>query len=317
MTSIVPPANGGVPGYPKKKAQQTRKKQEESSQTRILLIVMKDLRGKPMVNDVWGMMSQFGKVEKVSIFNKEANDQVLVQFEKHECAATAMAHMNGKEVEIEAEFGGTISCKLAIVPSTNNTLRFKREDNRSKDFAHMNNSISSALCSHPPAQNTVFPPYLHQYDFIWGTCLHGRDGWLKPPQEPQYKGCLPHSDGGMPMGEVGNCKHISGLPYEDSDSTEPITAQMLWRVIGQYGSVVATKLLAKHSGCALAQFESNEDAEHAEQCLHKVELFGKRIFVLPSPKKNALHWHGTQTELDSRMCSRSTLPSPPPTPPPP
>ena len=54
-----------------------------TSQTRILLVVLKDLSATIMMDELFWIFSQFGIVEKLSSFTKNSKNQVLVQYLEH------------------------------------------------------------------------------------------------------------------------------------------------------------------------------------------------------------------------------------------
>eukprot|EP00659_Diplonema_papillatum_P015329 gene15329-23433_t len=255
---------------------------------RILLIVLNQLQGFADLSECFWVFSQFGKVERISSFEKHGKKQILVQFEIPEAAHHTMSYLSGKKLTL-----GDQLCELVIIPSTQPYLKFKIEDERNKDFTQLNEKLASSV---------RLP---EKYHFLWGKHTQGA-GWLVPRQDDAKIGTIPDENFGTPEGSVGNVIHIAGLAKTSTRTVggKCITVDMLWKVIGQYGEVIAARLLAKHPECALVQFESKAQANNAILHLSNAVVFGRMITAKPSMHANALRWSTTDTE--SRMRSKFT-----------
>lgn len=316
------------------RAQNRTRNQIPTSQTRILLVVLKQLSATIMMDELFWIFSQFGTVEKLSSFTKNMKNQVLVQYQTQEQASLAMAYLNGKEIKFTspaaqpADAGGAPaqvdgSCHLAIVPSKLPELTFKNQDQKNRDYTQINDQLRWQFLQ-ARMGNTDLKVALQTLgsqwswrirDFLWGVWVLG-DGWCDPQQEKGYQGQIPvdpASQGkGIPEGQVGDCIHVSGIPYStnnpgegEPDGHPPIggmNAVMLWRVFGMHGEILAVKLLYKYPGCAIVQYKTSRDAHQAKEYLDSM-IFGKRWEVKESKNANAMHWSGAKTELQTRMCT--------------
>eukprot|EP01064_Diplonema_japonicum_P036646 TRINITY_DN8316_c1_g1_i1.p1 TRINITY_DN8316_c1_g1~~TRINITY_DN8316_c1_g1_i1.p1 ORF type:complete len:437 (+),score=159.57 TRINITY_DN8316_c1_g1_i1:58-1368(+) len=280
--------------------------------TRILLVVLKDLSVQVMVDDLFWIFSQFGVVEKLSSFTKNTKNQLLIQYETMQQAGVALSYLNGRTLNYFAPNSTPGSCRLEIVPSFLKVLTFKKLDARNRDYTPFNEEVRALF----PANVAVRARQMgwQTRDFLWGQCIKG-EGWLDPVQGETHKGTIPPAESlhqntaGLPVGKVGDCVKLSGLPDESV-----LDAVGLFKVAGMYGEVVSAKLMAKRKGCALVQYTDGEGAERAVAMLDGVSLFGEKWEAVISKHANALHWDGAGTELQTRMCTarNEARPSVPP-----
>lgn len=273
--------------------------------SRLLLVVLKNLMHTVRLDLLFWVFTQFAKVDKMSAFAKDGKNQIIVQFADVRGAELAMSYLDGKTLKDPAM--GEDLCQLAIVPSRLGALTFRNEDQRNRDYETHNVAIERLLVPHllrtnlsPEAAldfwNSV-AQHLHcpfVPDFIWGSHVKG-DGWLIPEQEGTSLGRIPTQP---ELGKVGHCMHIAGLPDE-----EQMSAAHLFRLVGCFGHVRAVRLLFKHKGCALVQFETNDDCEVARTALHGVAFQGRNFDAKKSTQRNATHWNGSSATLQQRMCS--------------
>eukprot|EP00754_Rhynchopus_humris_P046804 Rhum_TRINITY_DN6331_c0_g2::Rhum_TRINITY_DN6331_c0_g2_i1::g.19618::m.19618 len=272
--------------------QQKRKRgaaKAPQSQAKVLLAVLKELtvgaKGEALLDNVFWVMSQFGVVERISHFvTKENDEQMLVQFQRHEDAAVAKTYLEQHTVETVGEDRQPWSCRFAIVFSHVPALTFKRANESNQNYDGVNAAIASG---------DIRP----RYDFLWGLHTVGQ-GWLVPPQDAAHRGSIPKDAGQLPQGLMGSCVYVSGLPDPLDAETPAVTAQEMYRVSAQYGPVVAAKILAaaSHKGKkAIVQFDSIEGADAMRAALDGVELYGQRIAARKSTQPNALNWNGAQS----------------------
>lgn len=322
------------------KAQTRVRNQIPTSQTRILLVVLKNLTATIMMDELFWIFSQFGTVEKLSSFTKNMKNQVLVQYQTQDQASLAMAYLNGKEIKFSspnANAGNEASkpdgtCQLAIVPSKLPELTFKNQDQKNRDYQQINDQLRHAFLQARLGQADL-KVVLHQLgtqwswrirDFLWGVWVLG-EGWCDPQQDKKYQGQIPvdpASQGkGIPEGQVGDCVHVQGIPVTGSNvssscdaGTKAFSPRMLWRVFGMYGEILAVKMLWKYPGTALVQFKDPKYAQQAREHLDR-GLFGKNLRIERSNCPNAQHWSGAGTELQERMCTIASAKPPhvPPT----
>eukprot|EP01064_Diplonema_japonicum_P028272 TRINITY_DN429_c0_g2_i1.p1 TRINITY_DN429_c0_g2~~TRINITY_DN429_c0_g2_i1.p1 ORF type:complete len:551 (+),score=198.31 TRINITY_DN429_c0_g2_i1:133-1785(+) len=321
------------------RAQPRARNQIPTSQTRILLVVLKNLSATIMMDELFWIFSQFGTVEKLSSFTKNLKNQVLVQYASQEQASTAMAYLNGRNIKFSSPpqtpngTPGTGSCQLAIVPSKLPELTFKNQDQKNRDYSQINETLKWQFVQARLSQIDIRSALtqlgqMWQWrirDFLWGVWVLG-EGWLDPQQESQFQGQIPVDTSGpqrgIPEGQVGDCVHISKITT-DKDIEEKLTgvdkhggfsANQLWKLCGMYGDIVAVKMLFKYEGSAIVQFKSSEYAKACIEHLSAVPLWGAKWDVKQSKNANAMHWSGANTELESRMCTvltNETPPSPP------
>eukprot|EP01059_Diplonema_ambulator_P006172 TRINITY_DN1593_c0_g1_i1.p1 TRINITY_DN1593_c0_g1~~TRINITY_DN1593_c0_g1_i1.p1 ORF type:complete len:571 (+),score=253.64 TRINITY_DN1593_c0_g1_i1:49-1713(+) len=310
------------------RAQPRARNQIPTSETRILLVVLKNLSATIMMDELFWIFSQFGTVEKLSSFTKNLKNQVLVQYASQEQASLAMAYLNGRSITFSSPpqtpngAPGTGSCQLAIVPSKLPELTFKNQDQKNRDYSQINETLKWQFVQARLSQVDIRSALtqlgqMWQWrirDFLWGVWVLG-EGWLDPQQEAQHQGQIPVNTGGpqrgIPEGRVGDCVHISKITTDkdieekltDVDRTGDFTATMLWKLCGMYGDIVAVKMLFKYEGSAIVQFKSSEYAKACIEYLGSVPLWGAKWDVKQSKNANAMHWSGANTELESRMCT--------------
>ncbi|KAJ9443649.1 Polypyrimidine tract-binding protein-like protein 3 [Diplonema papillatum] len=279
---------------------------------RVLLVVLRSLTAPIPLDKMFSIFSQFGVVEKQSTFLTNNQHQLVVQFADSADANSAMGYLNGRTVEMR-DGESVAMCTLAIVPSRLTKLTFRKDDDRNKDYSWVNTRLGGVW---PLLQEGaefgelagVFEQLqLPLTDFLWGRHISGA-GWLFPPQpDAAQRGTIPFSRG-LPTGKMGECVHLAGLP------TSGINALKLWALCGQYGELIAVKLLAQHPGCALLQFTTQEEAAFAIKNLNNAVVYGTKIFAQVSKNANATHWKGAQTELEQRMCTKEDYAPPAPAP---
>ena len=279
--------------------------------TRLILVVLKELREAVTIDHLFWTFTQIACVEKVSSFTKDNKNQLVVQFQTPEGAASAMSYFQNKY--LPATDSDSPLCFLAIVPSTLEYLTFRNQDGRNRDYTAVNQMIKflmqsqaaiardkdaaniewAQLCSQSTAQNSL-------PDFVWGQHRWG-EGWLSPRQDEVHKGIVPALPSpSYTQGKLGECMHISGLPSDDS-----IGAYDLFRICFMYGEVRAVKMLYKYRGCAVVQFSNQETCANAIKYLHALEYKSKTWDAKVSRQPNAMHWNGASDGLQKRMCSSS------------
>eukprot|EP01062_Namystynia_karyoxenos_P076476 TRINITY_DN7504_c0_g1_i1.p1 TRINITY_DN7504_c0_g1~~TRINITY_DN7504_c0_g1_i1.p1 ORF type:complete len:783 (+),score=186.84 TRINITY_DN7504_c0_g1_i1:103-2349(+) len=291
----------------------------------LLLVVLKDLRGEWIsIDELFWIFTQFGRVEKISSFEKKQKYQAVVQFTSAERAGLAMAYLNGRN--LPARDGSTADplCMLSIVPSNVGQLSFRNQDDRNRDYSEMNIFLEQLLRSdparggHKDLAGIAWQDLIEQrigrrpdgpppqfFDFIWGERVWG-DGWLHPQQDAVWRGRIPPPGSlGLSEGRLGECLHVSGLPEDDSFS-----AEALWQLCGMYGEVRAAKLLYHHAGCAVVQMGCPAGCRAVIQHLHGATYRGRQLEVRPSRQPNAAHW-GASPEQCRRLCSAQGREQPP------
>eukprot|EP01062_Namystynia_karyoxenos_P006054 TRINITY_DN12118_c0_g1_i1.p1 TRINITY_DN12118_c0_g1~~TRINITY_DN12118_c0_g1_i1.p1 ORF type:complete len:711 (+),score=189.16 TRINITY_DN12118_c0_g1_i1:117-2249(+) len=277
--------------------------------SRLLLVVLKDLCDALLIDVLFWTFSQFGPVEKISTFTKDGKNQVVVQFIDHTHAESAMGYLNGRQLPNPKCLNQAI-CFLAIVPSRLGTLTFRNEDSKNRDYTRTNellhwvvnqprqpqrHEVQLMLAREAQRADAPLPALPDCFDFLWGQHRWGL-GWLFPLQQQRFIGMVPPAPS---QGQVGTCMHLAGLPERD----EIFGARHLFRLCSTFGSVHAVKLLFKHKGCALVQFECPGDRENVMQLFHEVRYRGRTWDAKPSPQRNATHWNGSSDTLQKRMCS--------------
>eukprot|EP01065_Artemidia_motanka_P028396 TRINITY_DN3371_c0_g1_i2.p1 TRINITY_DN3371_c0_g1~~TRINITY_DN3371_c0_g1_i2.p1 ORF type:complete len:574 (+),score=179.78 TRINITY_DN3371_c0_g1_i2:355-2076(+) len=318
------------------RAQGRARNQIPTSQTRILLVVLKELSATIMMDELFWIFSQFGTVEKLSSFTKNMRNQVLVQYQTQEHASLAMSYLNGRQITFaistadpSGQQGQQGSCQFAIVPSKLPELTFKNQDQKNRDYNNLNEILRGIFLESRqgriemrPALKTMSEQHSYRIrDFLWGVWVLG-DGYLDPRQDRAHQGQIPVDPSkarstGIPEGRVGECVHIAGIPPHPKDEkTEEVhpdplrapppggfTPRMLWRLLGMHGSIVAVKLLYKYPGCAIVQYKDAASAHKVIEHFDGLQVFGKRFEVKESKNANAMHWSGAKTELQERMCT--------------
>eukprot|EP00755_Sulcionema_specki_P015390 Sspe_Gene.9670::Locus_3253_Transcript_1_1_Confidence_1.000_Length_1509::g.9670::m.9670/K17844/PTBP3, ROD1; polypyrimidine tract-binding protein 3 len=321
------------------KAQPRARDPVPTGETRILLVVLKNLTHTIMMDDLFWIFTQFGEVQKLSAFTKNMKNQVLVQYESRECASMAMAYLNGKGLTFTPPSGDpTGTCEFAIVPSRLKELTFKNQDQKNRDYERQNTVIRTTFEQGQMSGRLqeAFERLAESMkwsirDFCWGSLVKGI-GKLDPAQDdPSQYGTIPIAENdfmGIPLGQVGDCVLVSHMPVRSTleskhDPRYPpfdLKAHMLWRLCGMYGEIVAVKGMFKYPGSYLIQFANRENARSCMKYLHDVELWGEKIGAVESKNANAMHWSGANTELEENMCTafiineRRTRPQPPRTP---
>ena len=117
------------------------------------------------------------------------------------------------------------------------------------------------------------------------------------------------------FGRVGDCVHVAGLlGVEKACQGGGITLPMLWRVAGQYGTLVAGKLLAQgKTGCALLQFQSPQEAETFRKNIQvqKIQCESQKFHLVASKssKPHCANWANTCQE--TTILAKETPPPPP------
>eukprot|EP01059_Diplonema_ambulator_P016874 TRINITY_DN28856_c0_g1_i1.p1 TRINITY_DN28856_c0_g1~~TRINITY_DN28856_c0_g1_i1.p1 ORF type:complete len:712 (+),score=208.52 TRINITY_DN28856_c0_g1_i1:245-2137(+) len=280
--------------------------------SRLLLVVLKELTQMVTIDELFWVFTQVARVEKISSFTKDSKNQIVVQFETSQGAEETLAYFSGKYLPSPTN-PSTNLCFLAIVPSKLSQLTFRNQDGRNRDYTEANRLIMALLNTNGAmARNKQLAEHEWQalcrissmnsraplYDFIWGQHRWG-EGWLVPRQEASYQGRVPLSKTST-MGQVGMCMHISGLPADDS-----IVAEQLWSLCGLYGAVKAVKMLYKYRGCAVVQFAEPEGCDNAIKHLHGLEFKGRTWDAKVSRQPNATHWNGASEDLQKRMVSEN------------
>eukprot|EP01059_Diplonema_ambulator_P032420 TRINITY_DN6348_c0_g1_i1.p1 TRINITY_DN6348_c0_g1~~TRINITY_DN6348_c0_g1_i1.p1 ORF type:complete len:455 (+),score=153.25 TRINITY_DN6348_c0_g1_i1:206-1366(+) len=244
----------------------------------------------------------------MSSFTKNTKNQLLVQYETMQQAGVALSYLNGRTLNYFSPDKTPGSCRLEIVPSFLKVLTFKKLDSRNRDYSSLNEQVRAVFPT-SVAIKASQQGWLTR-DFLWGQHIKG-EGWLDPVQDPEQMGAIPlqssanNNKEGLPIGKVGDCVKLSGLPDESV-----LNAEGLFRVASMYGEVVSAKLMAKRKGCALVQFTDKEYAERAVEKLNEVKVFGEKWEAVISKHANALHWDGAGTELQTRMCTATRMTRP-------
>eukprot|EP01061_Rhynchopus_euleeides_P047504 TRINITY_DN9550_c2_g4_i1.p1 TRINITY_DN9550_c2_g4~~TRINITY_DN9550_c2_g4_i1.p1 ORF type:complete len:647 (+),score=262.18 TRINITY_DN9550_c2_g4_i1:157-2097(+) len=287
--------------------------------SRLILVVLKELSQAVTIDELFWTFTQVAKVEKISSFTKDNKNQIVVQFETAEGAASALNYFNGKYLPANnGEGSAPPLCFLAIVPSKLSHLTFRNQDGRNRDYSEVNMLISSLLQSAGALSGNKMGAMQHWaqlcaisnistsrhlYDFIWGQMRWG-EGWLVPKQDDEFRGRVQPNDqrssASYSQGQLGQCMHISGLPSDDS-----VHASDLFRICGIYGEVRAVKMLYKFRGCAVVQFADSAGCNNAIHYLHGLEYKGRTWDAKVSRQPNAMHWNGASDDLQKRMVSSS------------
>eukprot|EP01060_Flectonema_neradi_P011715 TRINITY_DN1871_c7_g1_i1.p1 TRINITY_DN1871_c7_g1~~TRINITY_DN1871_c7_g1_i1.p1 ORF type:complete len:672 (+),score=145.71 TRINITY_DN1871_c7_g1_i1:65-2017(+) len=286
--------------------------------SRLLLVVLKELSQIVTIDELFLVFSQIAKIEKISSFQKDRKNQVVFQFETSQGADAAMNYFNGKH--LPSKDSTTPLCFLAIVPSKLEQLTFRNQDSKNRDYTMVNNYIQWFLESQ--AGNTDKPTVQNAwtmlcmecrmtanilYDFIWGQKRWGA-GWLFPAQEPKDLGRIPETTMVTATeGKVGQCMHISGLPV----GKEEMGADQVWKLCGMYGEVRAVKMLYHFKGCVVVQYSTVEACNQAIHHLNGLEYKGRTWDAKKSRQPNAVHWNGASDDLQKRMVSSGDRLAPP------
>ncbi|KAJ9465913.1 Polypyrimidine tract-binding protein-like protein 3 [Diplonema papillatum] len=260
-----------------------------------LLVVMRRA-GDATTDDVFWIFSQFGVVEKLSLFIKDTNLQALVQYEDPKSAQLAMGYLNGRDVDVARAGEAPNMAELAIMLSSHVQLTFPKEDSRNKEYYSVNAQIQQTAPEDLPMVAAANGWNLH--DFVWGGVVPGRDGWLIPRQPNDSRGAIPRVSNTHALGGPGHCVLLTGLP------TGPdMTAHRLWGVAGVYGELVAVKILQKRNDHALIQYIDENAASVARESIDGVPLFGYPLECRTSKNSNALNWRGARSGLENFMCT--------------
>eukprot|EP00756_Hemistasia_phaeocysticola_P038563 Hpha_TRINITY_DN16768_c0_g1::TRINITY_DN16768_c0_g1_i1::g.77052::m.77052 len=262
--------------------------------SRLLLIVPRDLRGPIHLDELYWILTQFGRVEKISWFERNARHQFVAQFTSADRAAMAMGYLNARALPAR---DGSVSaeplCTLSIVPSRLPELTFRAQDTRNQDYTVMNTLVERLLRTNAAragqkeragfdwqrlwAEETGRlpqgpPPQF--FDFIWGERLWG-EGWLHPRQAEQWRGLVPPVSANWAAGErerererergAAEWVTVSGLPPTGVLSG----GEGLWQLCGMFGCVQAVRML-HGGGVACVQMASPEDAACLERSLPPV-----------------------------------------------
>ena len=286
--------------------------------SRLLLVVLKELSQVVTIDELFLVFSQIAKIEKISSFQKDRKNQVVFQFETSEGADAAMNYFNGKH--LPSKDSTTPLCFLAIVPSKLEQLTFRNQDSKNRDYTMVNNYIQwfletqagntdkstiqagwTMLCMECRMTANIL------YDFIWGKNRWGA-GWLFPAQEPKDLGKIPETTMVTATeGRVGQCMHVSGLPV----GKEEMGADQVWKLCGMYGEVRAVKMLYHFKGCVVVQYSTVEACNHAIHYLNGLEYKGRTWDAKKSRQPNAVHWNGASDDLQKRMVSSGDRRAPP------
>eukprot|EP01065_Artemidia_motanka_P035821 TRINITY_DN43702_c0_g1_i1.p1 TRINITY_DN43702_c0_g1~~TRINITY_DN43702_c0_g1_i1.p1 ORF type:complete len:573 (+),score=145.28 TRINITY_DN43702_c0_g1_i1:247-1719(+) len=316
---------GGIPpaGQPREYRRRRRDTRVEPAQQEqrpagcCLLAVLREAPGdfRPDANEIFAVFSQFGVVEKLSVFKKQdAPLQVLVQMAEPAQASLAISYLNGRQVEL-SKGDRQVEALMAIVPSSHRQLSFSVSDEYNRAFAEINELLRSAAARETDLASCVASMLGRPLSFLWGEMIPGTDGWLIPRQEPSEQGrIVTPKTGGAVQGQVGDCVLITGVPQDDDvEGVCPqvkglITAQNLMGFCGMYGDVVAVKLLHRFNDRALVQYSCKDDAQAACEMMHSDSLFGRSLAAKPSKHSNAQNWSGARSGLEHRTCVSGTRP---------
>eukprot|EP01060_Flectonema_neradi_P002019 TRINITY_DN1121_c3_g1_i1.p1 TRINITY_DN1121_c3_g1~~TRINITY_DN1121_c3_g1_i1.p1 ORF type:complete len:593 (+),score=129.26 TRINITY_DN1121_c3_g1_i1:38-1816(+) len=265
----------------------------------VLLVVLRGNGSRFSVETMFWIFSQFGVVQKISMFSRDQNNQALIQFELPKEAALAMGYLNGRK--LTDNYNNT--AELAIMLSSHVQLTFPKPDERNKEFSHLNSELKDI--AEADLEAVAVEKGWEMRDFLWGSPLPTGSGWLDPKQlEDSGQWKIPTTSG---LGKVGDCILVTGLTSLNGNA---ISAEALWGVVGIYGKIIAVKLLQKREGYALVQYEDKCYADQAIDSLNNSVIGTMSLHVKASTNSNALNWRGSKSGLARFMCTASDRPPP-------
>ena len=251
--------------------------------TRVLLTALSGERGPPpgAAEEFFWMYSQFGVVEKISIFKKQSKHQIFTQYDKPESCSRALNCLNGSSVTLfEKLADGPYKFELAALPSFLVELTFKKINLRNCDFVKENQSIKEDL----EAGNV--PP--RALDFLWNKHRKG-DGWLLPRQPESQKGLIPEGPG-IPKGTKGDCAYITGFPG-DSSPHGKLSPEQVFRIASSFGQVLCSRKVKKgDGGTFLVQFKQKESCEKFISFMNGIPVGENTLRVEESIYGNTMFW---------------------------
>eukprot|EP01060_Flectonema_neradi_P020118 TRINITY_DN27656_c0_g1_i1.p1 TRINITY_DN27656_c0_g1~~TRINITY_DN27656_c0_g1_i1.p1 ORF type:complete len:434 (+),score=69.21 TRINITY_DN27656_c0_g1_i1:80-1381(+) len=261
-----------------------RKKNTNTSvgETRVLLTAISGERGPPAgaAEEFFWLYSQFGKVEKISIFKKKKL-QIFTQFSSPSECSRALSCLNGSVVDMfHTAPEGPYTFSLAALPSFLVEVTFSKTNSRNCDYSKENIAIDKSI------KEGVIPP--KSLDFLWNKHVKG-DGWLVPKQPEDQRGRIPERTG-IPKGSKGDCAYISGLP-DDSKPEERFTVEQVYRIASMFGKVLcARKVKKRDGGTFLIQFDDKPSCTKFIDFMSSVIVDGTPLRVEESVYDNTMFW---------------------------
>ena len=244
---------------PHQERNQRRRRDDEVSRPEgcVVLVVMRGGVGVGLLDSgmfemadldqVYWIFSQFGQVEKASLFLRDEYVQALIQYATPDAACMCRAHLNGKSVWTGV--GGPAKASdapvLAVMQSAHKELSFPKPDIRNREYAGRNADLDQMI-RQSDARTTQSNPnrtigdsttrqdmeaagYTGVRGFLWGRPVSWGTGFFDPPQPESERWQLPKGE--ATQGKVGDCVLISHLPSNDWPASK------LWGLVGVYGEV--------------------------------------------------------------------------------
>lgn len=218
----------------------------------VLILAISNVTIPVTIENIRDICKPHGDVQKVIMFAKAADFQVLVQMGTVDQASRALSFLDGKDL-----FQGC--CHLRVAFSKRQSLVVKENSAKSRDF-------TQGVPSYP------------QMGQMGGSLIHSSILGMNPmnPQGMPGMGGM----GGMPMFDPsGGRSPVVLVSKLEPTSTTP---EMLFQLFGVYGDVLRIKILYNKRDTALIQFASGQQAETARQNLNGVSLLGSQLQVASS-----------------------------------
>ena len=252
--------------------------------TRVLLTALSGERGPPpgAAEEFFWLFSQFGVVEKISIFKKQSKHQIFTQYDKPESCSKALNSLNGSAVTLFDKLAdGPYKFELAALPSFLVELTFKKINSRNREYKKENFLINEML------KIDKFPD--QALDFLWNNHIKG-EGWLIPKQPDHMRGHIPEGPG-IPKGTRGDCAYIAGFPGDGSNPAMMFTAEHLFRIASIFGTVLCARKVKKgDGGTFLVQFDHKQACERFVTFMNGIPLGDTILRAEESIYGNTMFW---------------------------
>ncbi|EGC40483.1 hypothetical protein DICPUDRAFT_85687 [Dictyostelium purpureum] len=209
-------------------------------------------------NTLHTIMSPYGRVLRIVIFQKKSGLQAFVEFDSPYSANTAKETLNGYNIYTEC-------CKLQIEFARVSKLNVKQNDEKTADYTTPD-FYSQQLIQSPQGMQM----YHHAAGSNPFGASHGA-GFINGGGPQQY--------GGAPYmyPAVGNPESVNQPVISVSKIPEDIDTDKLFNLFCLYGNVIKIKMLHNSKGSAMVQMGDSIQAEIAVQCLNHSFIYGQKI----------------------------------------
>ncbi|KAM9952652.1 hypothetical protein ACTFIW_003149 [Dictyostelium discoideum] len=239
-------------------------------------------------NTIHNIMSPYGRVIRIVIFQKKSGLQTFVEFDSPYSAWAAKESLNGQDI-----YNG--GCKLQIEFARVSKLNVKQNDDKTADytaeFYQMQQQQQMASLGSPYGMPTQGGPMGNPFSTV--PHHHGSMGHHHSPFTSVVGG---GGGGGAPMGidksmmysqsamssymyNIGGQESLSQPVILVNRLPETLDTDKLFNLFCLYGNVIKIKMLHNTKGSAMVQMGDSVQAEIAIQCLNQSSVYGQKIGV--------------------------------------